>query len=632
MPPFIETAIALIYIYLIFSLCVSSITEFVGMHLQWRGKQLKRNLLKTLDVGEVKWGTLLYVHPAIQSMVKTRPTATSPGALPAYLPSGRIADALLDLVLQHLPLRTAGAITATFQDVVKGVEELPESEFKTLMALFIRTVEGRPDEFAALRAEIATWFDEMTDRMTGWYKRWVRVRLVVVGMAVAVAFNVDTFTLVDHFTKSPALREAVNQAAAAQLSRTDEPGYHRTKSAPPAALAHTAMDTGLPTTDTPAPETETALAAPSATKTVDVDSLAAAQSVDKVNKRFKILESQLAPLALPIGWIDPPRMDALHWGMRMLGWLLTGLALSFGAPFWFDVLKTIVNVRSAGLVPKKQHPPRITRGSMLPWRTTPLPCPTFAPVLNLAKRLYATLFLLVFLLFFVSTYPLVLVCLLVPALHTTAHRIRRWWPWVNYPLLGLFFRPMGPVLWDREAAVVVVANHTAFIDIPTILATVPNRLKFMAKKSLADIPLFGIWFKRLDISVDRKSRMSSYRAFEEATEALKNGWSVVNFPEGTIAPNAPIIGKFKNGAFRMAIQAQVPIVPLTILDNWARMPPQDNFLMTPGNIRIVRHAPISTIGLTLDDEPALREQVRNLIVATFVHHNPQFAGQMGGGA
>ena len=104
--------------------------------------------------------------------------------------------------------------------------------------------------------------------------------------------------------------------------------------------------------------------------------------------------------------------------------------------------------------------------------------------------------------------------------------------------------------------------------------------------------------------------MDSHRAFLRAASDLEKGISITLFPEGTILHNGPRIGRFKNGPFRLAIQAQVPVVPITFLDNWVLLP--DDFLKRtgrPGISRVIIHDPIPTLGMTEDDMETLKAQV-----------------------
>lgn len=138
----------------------------------------------------------------------------------------------------------------------------------------------------------------------------------------------------------------------------------------------------------------------------------------------------------------------------------------------------------------------------------------------------------------------------------------------------------------------------------------------MAKAELMNWPLFGIFFKRkTDIAVHRSHKKMASQALVEADESIKEGVSVAFFAEGTIPRNTPQLGAFKNGAFKIAIENQVPILPITFISNWRRMgePLEYTSKGSPGLCRAVIHDSIETTGLMLDDMIELREKTRNII-------------------
>jgi 1-acyl-sn-glycerol-3-phosphate acyltransferase len=126
--------------------------------------------------------------------------------------------------------------------------------------------------------------------------------------------------------------------------------------------------------------------------------------------------------------------------------------------------------------------------------------------------------------------------------------------------------------------------------------------------------LFGIFFRTIDIAVDRKNVRHSAWAFQQAKDQLVNEHkSIVIFPEGTIPPHVPKMGRFKDGPFRLAIETQRPILPVTIIGNWVALPDKGKLRFRPAVITQYVHAPISTIGMTLDDVDTLKQKVYNLI-------------------
>jgi len=166
---------------------------------------------------------------------------------------------------------------------------------------------------------------------------------------------------------------------------------------------------------------------------------------------------------------------------------------------------------------------------------------------------------------------------------------------------------------------VYCSNHTSYLDIAVTYRIIPFYFVFMGKQELSKIPLFNIFFKDMDILVNRKSNIGSHRAFIRAGEDLDKGHSIVIFPEGGIPKqNTPELQRFKNGAFMLAIDKQVPIVPITFLNNWKIIPHRKNIKKHggPAVVNTVIHKPIDTRGMTNKDLVNLRTEVFNIIDKT----------------
>jgi 1-acyl-sn-glycerol-3-phosphate acyltransferase len=163
---------------------------------------------------------------------------------------------------------------------------------------------------------------------------------------------------------------------------------------------------------------------------------------------------------------------------------------------------------------------------------------------------------------------------------------------------------------------VICPNHCSYLDIVTTYIAIPDYFHFMGKAELKNIPLFGHFFKEMNIPVDRSSIMSSHRAFKRAKEDIDEGISVAIFPEAAIPDSAPKLNAFKNGAFKLAIEKQVPIIPIVYLDNWKRMPDgilRRMFAGGPGISRIIIHEPVETTGMTEKDIPALKHEIHRMM-------------------
>ena len=163
---------------------------------------------------------------------------------------------------------------------------------------------------------------------------------------------------------------------------------------------------------------------------------------------------------------------------------------------------------------------------------------------------------------------------------------------------------------------VICPNHASYLDIVTTYVAVPQYFHFIGKAELKNLPLFGHFFKEMNIPVDRGSIVSSHRAYVRAMDDIDHGISIAIFPEAAIPETAPRLKAFKNGAFKLAIEKQAPIIPVVYLDNWKIMPDGILWRMQagrPGRSRIVVMEPVETQGKTLNDVAALKKHVFHLM-------------------
>jgi len=160
----------------------------------------------------------------------------------------------------------------------------------------------------------------------------------------------------------------------------------------------------------------------------------------------------------------------------------------------------------------------------------------------------------------------------------------------------------------------LVANHYSMMDIMLMLYCSKNPFVFVGKKELSKLPLFGYFYKRVAIMVDRKSPQSRREVYIQAMERIGEGLSICIFPEGGVPDDESIVlDSFKDGAFRIAIECQIPIVPMVFYDTKKRFP----FRFFSGSMGVMRVdvlPPVYTHGKTLQDKDTLREEVRSLIL------------------
>lgn len=157
---------------------------------------------------------------------------------------------------------------------------------------------------------------------------------------------------------------------------------------------------------------------------------------------------------------------------------------------------------------------------------------------------------------------------------------------------------------------IFVANHTSYLDIVLSPVFIDHTAVYMAKAELLKIPLFKYFFVYLDIPVNRKSITDAHKAFIDAGKKLDQGLSVVIYPEGTIS-SAGKLKPFKNGAFKLAIEKQVPVVPAVNLNNWWFLQNGGFFKSNgrPGIPRIIVGDVIETKGMTDENVEELKQKV-----------------------
>jgi hypothetical protein len=296
----LDVLLGVTFIFLLLSLICSAATEAIEIIIKKRAKALQETIVGLLgDQGAKN----LYSHALIQSLQKEG------GRPPSYIPTHIFVIALLEGVLHR------GA-RGTLEELERTIDALPPhaARLKQSLQALLAAADGNLDRF---QAGIEGWFNASMDRLSGWYKRRTQVIIFCLGLVFAAAFNIDTIQVVNQLSRDDALRAALVSAA------------------------ENAQRTGVPP----------------------------GSDAGSAEERFQTQMTVLGNLGLPLGWspkqkqdtskqgASPPKKATLAdirqppetfmgWVLKVLGLLLTGLAVSLGAPFWFDILNKIVVVRS----------------------------------------------------------------------------------------------------------------------------------------------------------------------------------------------------------------------------------------------------------------------------------------------
>jgi 1-acyl-sn-glycerol-3-phosphate acyltransferase len=233
------------------------------------------------------------------------------------------------------------------------------------------------------------------------------------------------------------------------------------------------------------------------------------------------------------------------------------------------------------------------------------------------RRIHYYLGGLSLLFFLLVLYPFLYFFSRKPSRYLNLNRVRKIYGMLSSGLVGIFYRVQFEQMIDWSKPYILCPNHSSNLDITAIAMLMPFSVTyaFLGKEELLKNPVTAIFFRSVDIPLKRESKLSSFRAFKRAGEYLQKGISVIIFPEGKIPGHfPPKLEPFKNGPFRLAIEQQVQIIPVSIRDAWKKGWDDGKVYGTrPGICDIWVHAPVNTAGMTVDDADALRDRIFNMM-------------------
>ncbi len=169
---------------------------------------------------------------------------------------------------------------------------------------------------------------------------------------------------------------------------------------------------------------------------------------------------------------------------------------------------------------------------------------------------------------------------------------------------------------------IIVPNHVSFVDIVQSYIAFPIYFHYMGKVQLGKWWFFNIFFHKMNILIDRTNIRASYNSYQRAADDLKKGISVGVYPEAIIPDHPPKMLPFKNSPFKIAIEAQVPVVPVTFVEGWKILPAKPHVWEggRPGKTFIKIHKPIPTKGMTVKDVVELRDAAQDVIRQELKRH------------
>ena len=241
--------------------------------------------------------------------------------------------------------------------------------------------------------------------------------------------------------------------------------------------------------------------------------------------------------------------------------------------------------------------------------------------MHILNRIYSLYALILFAILFLLLLPFFLILMMSSDRHPWLYKLNRLWAKLFFTLI---FMPVKVVLeapLSSGQQYIFCANHFSYLDIP-ILGYIPIPAVFIGKSSLAKVPVFGFMFRKIHIPVDRSNLRSKYQVLELSQDVLSRGLSLIIFPEGGIlSSQPPQMNKFKDGAFRTAIEQQKPIVPITIPYNWIILRDDGKFILRWNRAVVKFHKPIETVGMNLDELDKLKAKVFAIIDSELADYN-----------
>lgn len=235
-------------------------------------------------------------------------------------------------------------------------------------------------------------------------------------------------------------------------------------------------------------------------------------------------------------------------------------------------------------------------------------------ILRTLFGIYASILFIALLIAAVTGYFFVFTFFSKKSAPIVAHRISQWWAKVYYPLVFLFPEVKNKAMIDPEKTYVFIANHRSLLDIPVYALSCKNTFRFLAKEELTRLPLFGYIIKNLYISVKRSSKEDRALSLEKMKQSLADGISVFICPEGTRNKTPNPLLDLRDGAFRLAIEAQVPLAVLVVKDADKKLSPLRWNELAPGIIHAQWCGVIDTKGMKDDDMKRLKDNARNMML------------------
>ncbi|MDA0314659.1 MAG: lysophospholipid acyltransferase family protein [Bacteroidetes bacterium] len=237
-----------------------------------------------------------------------------------------------------------------------------------------------------------------------------------------------------------------------------------------------------------------------------------------------------------------------------------------------------------------------------------------------SNRIYTYYVAVVFVLTFAILFLVFVCCIWIPSWNKHGRKINQFWAKGLFSLIFLPVKVETEGEFEKEKPCIFLANHFSYLDVP-MMGFIPGDTVFIGKASIRKVPFFGYYFKNLHIAVDRDRVKSRAETMRRVGIALDRGSSIVLFPEGGIyTQDPPFMVPFKNGAFRLAIEKQIPVIPVTLSYNHVILANQKELILKRMPAKIVLHQALHPADYSTDE--ALKLRCFEVIQGQLLKDNP----------
>ncbi len=238
-------------------------------------------------------------------------------------------------------------------------------------------------------------------------------------------------------------------------------------------------------------------------------------------------------------------------------------------------------------------------------------------MLKVLSAIYLVYASIIFISLMLIALPLVLLASVIFKNNKTGKKIilmlLRVWSWC-FSLASFFWiKTKNKHLINQNLPHIYIGNHGSYLDAIAVCVSLPQHFSPLGKIEMTKVPIFGLIYKRIVVMIDRSSKESRDQSVNVLKKEIANGQSILIFPEGTMNKSIAPLGEFYDGAFRIAIETQTPLMPFVILKNRELLPRVNPLKAHPGILTTFFITPVDVKGLTLEDLPLLKDKVFNLM-------------------